>query len=347
MGSPGWTLNGSQLTTTDDVGIGTSAPATQLHIEGSSDQTATIVVRRSDNNKFARLGVGASGVTLEIDPTSFFSVSQNPGAAIGGALNGPELLSVTSDGNVGIGNSNPAFPLHLPVGKTLRIEGGTNAADSAGYFSFGGFGSFGIDSPGVPNGRFVVLNSGQVGIGTPTPRGKFAVVDGSARMSFMDALGVALLDVTSSTDSAGLMLDTQQSEWQIRVIGSSGLRIFESNSRGYLALDNAANLLVTGNASVGGFLFVKGIQFPDGSYLSTALGQQGPPGQNGPAGAQGPPGMAGPPGPTGPGGGPPGPSGPEGAQGPSGPLGPPGPEGPPGPPGQVGPPGPPGEPGAP
>ena len=60
--------------------------------------------------------------------------------------------------------------LSLGVGGVLRLEGGTGATDTATYFSFGGNGTFGIDAPGVPNGRFVVGNSGNVGIGTAAPR---------------------------------------------------------------------------------------------------------------------------------------------------------------------------------
>jgi hypothetical protein len=77
--------------------------------------------------------------------------------------------SLAIENRVGIGNPSPAFPLHLAVGKALRIEGGASSSDSAPYFSFGGNGAFGIDAPGVPSGRFVVQNSGHVGIGTANP----------------------------------------------------------------------------------------------------------------------------------------------------------------------------------
>src|SRR5580765_3870056 len=119
--------------------------------------------------------------------------------APGWKLNGNQLT--TSD-NVGIGTPNPAFPLHLGVAKALRLEGGSNAADNADYFSFGGNGSFGIDSPRVPNGRFVVLNNGYVGVGTPQPAGKLSVVDHSAEMQFMEALGIALFLLKSFSNSA-------------------------------------------------------------------------------------------------------------------------------------------------
>jgi hypothetical protein len=84
-------------------------------------------------------------------------------------------ISVTSGGNVGIGTFTPLYALHLPAGKQLRIEGGVGGSDTASYVSFGGNGTFGIDAPGVYNGRFVVLNSGNVGVGTATPAHKFSV----------------------------------------------------------------------------------------------------------------------------------------------------------------------------
>jgi hypothetical protein len=80
-----------------------------------------------------------------------------------------ERLRVDTAGNIGIGTSSPAYAVHLAAGKPLRIEGGTDAGDSAAYFSFGGNGALSVDAPGVVGGRFVVDNSGYVGIGNPTP----------------------------------------------------------------------------------------------------------------------------------------------------------------------------------
>jgi hypothetical protein len=88
---------------------------------------------------------------------------------------GSERLRVDTAGNVGVGTSSPAFPLHLAVGKALRIEGGTTSGDTADYFSFGGSGGFGIDAPGVPDGRFVVQNDGQVRIGAGSGMGSLGL----------------------------------------------------------------------------------------------------------------------------------------------------------------------------
>ncbi len=85
-------------------------------------------------------------------------------------------LAVLPNGNIGIGgNTNPGYPLHLPPGKALRIDGGVNSNDGAAYLSLGGNGAFSIDSPNVSGGRFVVSNSGAVGIGTPNPSAKLTI----------------------------------------------------------------------------------------------------------------------------------------------------------------------------
>jgi hypothetical protein len=73
--------------------------------------------------------------------------------------------------------------LHLAAAKALRIEGGTDANDQASYFSFGGNGTFGIDAPGVANGRLVVNNSGNVGIGTASPNAKLHLAGGNWDLS--------------------------------------------------------------------------------------------------------------------------------------------------------------------
>src|SRR5215831_11971112 len=87
---------------TGNVGIGTPTPGVRIHLEGTSDPAATLAIRRSDNNKFVRLGAGSIGVALDFDPTSVLVIQKNM-SGVGGHLDGPELLRVTPDGHVGIG----------------------------------------------------------------------------------------------------------------------------------------------------------------------------------------------------------------------------------------------------
>ena len=59
------------------IGIGTTAPSVRTQIEGTNDKAATLAIRRSNNNKFMRLGVGTQGAALDFDPTSFLVIQKN------------------------------------------------------------------------------------------------------------------------------------------------------------------------------------------------------------------------------------------------------------------------------
>jgi hypothetical protein len=106
-----------------------------------------------------------TGNTLGASPTGFLGTTDNNALVIKTGSPSTERLRVDPSGNVGIGTAAPTVALHLALGKVLRIEGGTGGTDANDYFSFGGNGTFGIDAPGIVNGRFVVQNDGQVRVG--------------------------------------------------------------------------------------------------------------------------------------------------------------------------------------
>ena len=86
----------------------------------------------------------------------------------------PLQLSTTAatiDGNGKFGIAAiPTFPLHVGSEKSVRFELGTTAA-----FSIGGNGDVAIDAPNVPKGRFLVTNSGRVGINQANPQAQLDV----------------------------------------------------------------------------------------------------------------------------------------------------------------------------
>ena len=208
----------------DPPGAGTSdlsvqgkggGPIAGFHVHAATSTFLDGSVGIGTTNPQRKLQIGDDVVGLSFDP----GISPNAGVlrfgdntgwklhfgrsreASGAALNSGTdglLMTIQDNGNVGIGTANPSHPLHVDAGKVLRIEGGTSSADTTDYFSFGGSGSFGIDAPGVPDGRFVVQNSGNVGIGTNTPR---SLLEISA--SYPPGTGGLALTVTNTAGGAG------------------------------------------------------------------------------------------------------------------------------------------------
>lgn len=194
-----------------NVGVGTVAPSTKLHVEGANDQAATVAIRRSDNNKFARLGVGASGVTLEFDSSSFFTISNNGTLGIGGILNGAALLMVTASGNVGIGTTSPAAK--------LDVQGGSiHAVGAESRLAFGTY-----SDPEVNVVRDLKLGSNGLAVnGGILVNGGLSVFGGG--VSIDGNVGIAL-------DQYDVQRDGEPSSplvvhGDIRIKGSGNLRVF-------------------------------------------------------------------------------------------------------------------------
>ena len=154
-----------------NVGIGTTNPGAKLEVAGEGGMAVDLVVsgriRSSDSDGGLWISTDRLVGGFQTDKIGFYN---------GEAWR----LAVLPNGNVGIGTTTPAFPLHLPKGKALRIEAGTSTTDSTPYFSFGGNGVFNIDTSTVAGGRFTVQNNGNVGIGTTETGGFKLRVNGGA-----------------------------------------------------------------------------------------------------------------------------------------------------------------------
>ncbi len=146
--------------------------------------------RRGFIKKAALVGVAAASTGL------LLGKNVAPESSATSCVNGTFCNLRSCD--VGIGTCPTfAYGLHLAAGKELRIEGGKSSSDTADYFSFGGYGTFGIDAPGIPNGRFVVENSGNIGLGTSSP---------NARVSLGTFLGDAVFLYDGPSDKYGFSI---------------------------------------------------------------------------------------------------------------------------------------------
>jgi endosialidase-like protein len=129
---------------------------------------------RGSNNTY--VGFEAQSSDGQVDPN--FDHATGIGANTVVTSSNAIVLGRTVGGtfdNVGIGISAPTFKLHvLDAGATgLRVQ--TNSIGGK-VASFGTGGAFQIDAVNVPGGRFTILQSGNVGIGGPTPFDKLDVI---------------------------------------------------------------------------------------------------------------------------------------------------------------------------
>jgi len=104
--------------------------------------------------------------------TTFDSIGGDSGA-YSFRDDGVTRLFIDASGNVGIGTSTPDSKLNIAGGATRALRLDVNSGVQA--FSVGSLGIFGLDAAGVGNGRFIITELGDVGIGKPSPSVKLDV----------------------------------------------------------------------------------------------------------------------------------------------------------------------------
>lgn len=157
-----------------NVGIGTTNPGAKLSVGMTSAATAAQVGYNTSN--MVELGWNGYPYVQAQD-------SHTP--------NGYGLVLNPSGGNVGIGVTSPAARLDIAAGSgyELRFSGASSAnvyAPDGDLFMLAGSGSE-IHLGANETNSQIVLQNGNVGIGTTSPRGKLQIVDAST-----DANGTAL-----------------------------------------------------------------------------------------------------------------------------------------------------------
>jgi hypothetical protein len=164
-----WTQNGDQLTTSDNVGVGTGAPAATLDVGGGLLRVGGTTTPTT-TTQGAYLGWNAlTGATGETD------FINNEGLGSGGFafMNTPRsgspkqaLMIITGSGDVGIGTASPAAT--LDVGGGLLHVGGTTTPTTTTQGAYlgwnaltGGTGETDfINNQGEGTGGFAFMNTG-------------------------------------------------------------------------------------------------------------------------------------------------------------------------------------------
>jgi hypothetical protein len=185
------------IATGGNVGIGTTSPASLLHVfTGAPDFGVGAIIQHdtSSAGRFATLSFGAgsyrkAAIAIESSGDTngtghlVFAVDSNNDAA--NVASGDEKMRIQSDGNVGIGTTSPSNILHIKnADPVIRLEdsspdGVYGLIDAAGgdfiISADGGAGSadsfisFRVDGTAVGSEKMRITSGGNVGIGTTSP----------------------------------------------------------------------------------------------------------------------------------------------------------------------------------
>jgi cytoskeletal protein CcmA (bactofilin family) len=174
--------------TSGNVGIGTSSPATQLHVADGSDSNAQIRINGSTSTVYSRLYSDNNGV---------LAISTDGGNQVAGSymmfeVKGTERMRIDASGNVGIGTSSPSTKLHVKstTDNIVATQVSTNTVNAL-FQSIESAALAQIGTPGAHDFTLFTDNtermridaSGNVGIGASTSLdNKLEVNGGSVRV---------------------------------------------------------------------------------------------------------------------------------------------------------------------
>ena len=223
-----WAANGSNIynSNSGNVGIGTSAPAFKLQVEGSTTGDVTASVHNLNNAGSESLLFGTStgadagmvvwGSTNATYPGKWRFINNKTSGHYDWLTSGSVKMTLDNSGNLGVGTTSPRNSID-----TLRAisSGGGGNAGTLTLYPPDGWAWFHIDNGpagGRPTGRLrishgntpgetedvSILQNGFVGIGTSSPATKLHVSDGAVTVDDYGSIPYAVTRRANGTAAA-------------------------------------------------------------------------------------------------------------------------------------------------
>jgi hypothetical protein len=233
-----------RLDTSGRLGIGTTSPASNLHIKTSVDNSVSqgLVIERSVNTDRGYINYNGGGFQFRStvgDPIAFGDTSN-------------EQMRLTSTG-LGIGTTSPSKNLHIydaSGGATLKIESNTaNSYDSSKIELLGGNNSTSEillgDVISATVGRIIYRHIGN-SLAFDVNSSEAARIDSNGKLGIGTTSPQKLLHVSDLSGSAQIMISSSDS-------GVASLQFSDavggSVARGYIEYDNSTNHLALGTGA--------------------------------------------------------------------------------------------------
>jgi len=266
--------------TTSDVG---QTKAAGLHLKGANSIVAdgNFVYNTGDGIPWWLTGyisgIGGNGPAIMLQKNVNSGGYQNRRGSLGWMDNGgtgAEVLTWVNGGNVGIGTTNPTGLLDV------LVSGGVGAgfshpilrlADTS--MSGRAWDIYGSDGGAIPtqsfrisdtnttnsteNWRFVIDNTGNVGIGTTNPSVKLHIQDGNTGFLFKDSGSTSGYTTTFSEDNTGLKIghNSGSRDIQFQTNSNTKMTIHADGNVGIGTTNPGERLEVNGNVKASAFLY--------------------------------------------------------------------------------------------
>ncbi len=226
-----------------NVGIGTNAPVSKLHVRGQLTGTQ-IVLEETSSSAFLRMSAEPNNTGPYIGTTSNHRFTL--------VANNQPLIYLTTSGNVGIGLDNPQQRLGVRGGIVIDQDNqntgtlnhtfrfGSNSGEAIGSKRNAGINQFGLDFFTANTHRMTIANNGNVGIGTNNPQAKLEIAVGDGRQfGFKNDL-IPTLEITSTNQNdnlAGIMRIRNAVELFPNAAGTVAARLDIRNKQGSATIE--------------------------------------------------------------------------------------------------------------